>query len=61
VDVLQLPCSLLGQTVVQVVPGACKRLPHRSRFLAKPLAVRRTETTHQLIVELVAVAGDMRQ
>ena len=59
VDVLQLLGPAAGQKMVEVLPRAAKRLPQRLGLGTQPRGVRRRELSQQLLVERIAVDGDL--
>ena len=61
VHVLHLDRAAAGQLVVQMLPRAAERLPRALRFGPQPLAVRAGRVREQLLVELIAIGGDVRQ
>ena len=59
VDVLQLLGPPPRQVMVEVLPGAAERLPQRQRLGPQPLGVRAGQLPQQLLVEGVAIDGDL--
>ena len=55
---LHLCCPLLGDVVIEVLPGAAKRLPREPGLIAKPLAVNALQGRESLVVKGVPVAGN---
>ena len=61
VHVLHLRGAAAGQLVVQMLPGAAERLARALRFGPQPFAVLVRGARQQILVELVAIGGDVRQ
>ena len=61
VHVLHLGGAAAGQLVVQMLPGAAERLPRALRLGPQPVAVLARGARQQLLVELIAIGGDVRQ
>ncbi len=61
VNVLHLDRAAAGQFVIQMLPRAAERLPRALRLGPQAFAVRAGRAGEQLLVELVAVRGDVRQ
>jgi hypothetical protein len=60
-DVLHLHRSPPRQFVVQMLTGAAKWLPRPLRFGAEAIAVGAGGFRQQVLIELVAIAGDVWQ
>jgi hypothetical protein len=61
VDSLELNGSAPSELVVQVLPGCAKWLAKALRLFPKSLAVRAFGFDQELLIEVIAIGGDVRQ